>query len=546
MLIGLADVAAGAERPRSHDRPNIVVLMTDDQTVESLRVMEVVQQRLVAQGTTFESSFVGFALCCPSRATFLTGQYAHNHGVMHNVPPLGGYARLDHTSTLPVWLQRAGYFTAHVGKYLNGYGTEKLTEVPPGWSEWYGSLDVRGDYSYQGFTLNENGGLVRYPSRPDLYRTDVEAKLAADLIRRRARDKTPFFLSVAFLAPHAGTPIEPDDPAEPVAGTPAAAERHRDRFAGEPLPMPPSFNEADMSDKPAGARARPLMSPATIAALREKYQQRLESLLAVDEAVGRILAALAETGELDSTVVLFTSDNGYILGEHRIPSDKVWPYEPAIRVPLVIRGPGFPAGRVVKQLVSNVDLAPTILGLAGVRPGRLMDGRSLLPLVVDPRLEWGRDLLVETFAPTWALRTPWFLYVEHGSGESELYDLRTDPDQLASISGDPAHAAIRAQLAHRLRLLLACAGRMCRTPPDLRLELERRGCGAPAVRASVRGKDLAWVRQVTWYLNGRRLSTDASRPFRRRVGSGPGRELRASVQLVDRAVTLDRRVPNCR
>jgi arylsulfatase A-like enzyme len=453
----MAQPAAAAD-----SRPNVVVIMTDDQTVESLRVMSNVKRLLRDRGATFAKSFVGFALCCPSRATFLTGQYGHNNGVLGNMPPDGGYAKLDHSNTLAVWLQNAGYNTVHLGKYLNGYGRTDPTEIPAGWTEWRGSVDP-STYRFYGYTLNENGTLVTY-ERP--YQTDLYARKAANIIRRRAAQAAPFFLWVAFLAPHSGGPRESDDPQG--LGTPVPAPRHRNQFASEPLPRPPSFNEADVSDKPIGIRSRPRLSRDRIRAIRENYQQRLESLLAVDEAVAKIVAALRESGELRNTLIVFTSDNGFFHGEHRVPAGKVLLYEPSIRVPLIMRGPGIPGGLRLTQHVSNIDLAPTIVDATSATAGRTMDGRSLFPLFADPTLRLGRDLLVERMPGDGnfsAIRTPRYLYAEYWNGERELYDLARDPHELASRHADPAYAAIQADLAARLARLRVCAGETCRTRP---------------------------------------------------------------------------------
>jgi N-acetylglucosamine-6-sulfatase len=465
VLVPGATVAAGAEGAQTtavQASPNVVVIMTDDQTVESLRVMTNVRRLLRDRGASFANSFVTYALCCPSRATFLTGQYAHNHGVMGNAPPSGGYAKLDHTNTLPVWLQQAGYYTAHLGKYLNGYGRTDPTEIPPGYNEWRGSVDP-STYRFYGYTLNENGRLTTYERA---YQTDVYARKAVNIINRRAPQAQPFFLWVAFLAPHSGGPREPDDPAG--QATPVPAPRHRNDFASAPLPRPPGFNERNVSDKPVGIRNRPLLSADRIRKIRENYQQRLESLLAVDEAVARIVAALRSKGELSNTLIVFTSDNGFFHGEHRVPSGKVLPYEPSIRVPLIMRGPGIPAGLRLSQRVANIDLAPTIVDAAGATSGRVMDGRSLLPVIASPGMSLNRDLLVErgpgqgTFT---ALRAPNYLYAEYGNGEQELYDLARDPYQLTSRHADSAYAAIEADLAERLAHLRACSGLTCRTRP---------------------------------------------------------------------------------
>ena len=192
---------------------------------------------------------------------------------------------------------------------------------------------------------------------------------------------------MAFLAPHNGAPQGARRSGAGM-GTPVPAPRHRDAFDSEPLPRPPGFNEADVSDKPVGIRNRPLLGPQRIRQIRENYQQRLESLLAVDEAVARLVEALRRARDLDDTLIIFTSDNGFFHGEHRVPAGKLLPYEPSIRVPLIMRGPGIPAGRRVHQRVANIDLAPTIVDAAGATPGRIMDGRSLLPVIAQPNVRF--------------------------------------------------------------------------------------------------------------------------------------------------------------
>jgi arylsulfatase A-like enzyme len=515
----------------SAERPNVIVLMTDDQTMESTRVMPALRTELVEAGTTFDRSFVSNALCCPSRATFLTGQYSHNHGVLDNDPPDGGYFRLGKREWLPVWLQRAGYHTVHVGKFLNRYGIRSPTEVPPGWDEWYASVDP-STYRFTGYTLNENGALNTYGG----YSTDDYAARAVSVVERMGETRTPFFLSVAFLAPHSGAPGDPDDPRG--LATPSPAPRHRDRFAHARLPGGPAIDEPDVSDKPSFIRSRPPIGAERRAAIEENYRQGLESLLAVDEGIAAIVAALRAEGELERTLIVFTSDNGFFYGEHRVQNGKVLVYEPSIRVPLVMRGPGVPAGARRRQLVTNADLAPTILDAAGAVPGRPQDGRSLFPLLEDPGLEWGRDLLVEGAAglnqPAFdALRTYRYVYARHANGERELYDLERDPHQLESLHADPRHATIQAELDARLAALADCAGRDCRARPELRLVL--RGC-----RARVAG---AGIEHVSFRSALR--ASDPLAPFGARVA---GRRLRSRVRTVDgRVLTLDRRLPlGCR
>jgi arylsulfatase A-like enzyme len=558
--IVLALVAALCLAPVAEAKPNILVLMTDDQTLDSMSVMPKTEELIGARGATFTRSFASYALCCPSRATLYTGQYAHNHGVLSNMPPSGGYTRLDTSNWLPLWLRAAGYRTMHVGKFLNGYGRlSPPTEVPPGFDDWHGTIDP-STYSFYGYTVNENGVLRTYPAD---YSTDFFARRADELIAAAAPSPQPFFMSVAFVAPHSGGPAEPDDPRG--HATPAVAPRHANAFASTALPLPPSFNEADVSDKPLALQSRRPIGAVRAGAIQEGYQQRLESLLAVDEAVASIVSTLRSLGELDDTLILFTSDNGYFHGEHRIPSGKLLAYEPSIRLPLLMRGPGVPAGTTARQLVTNADLAPTILDAAGARPGRAQDGRSLLDLIHDPGVQWGRELLLEggnaqglTFT---GLRNYRWKYVEHLTGELEVYDLDRDPHELTSLHADPALAGLRAGLAARLRALRTCSGSGCRAGPRLRLTTARRSC---RFVTAVRGADASRIERVELLVRRRprrpaaarvasfrRLARDARPPFRRVVrpaGVLPGRRLllRARVSLDDgRAVTLDRRLRAC-
>lgn len=425
-------------------------------------------RRLAREGTTFPNSFVSYPLCCPARATFLTGQYAHNNGVLENGPPSGGYAQLDHTRTLPVWLQEAGYHTAHIGKYLNGYGVVDPVEIPPGWTEWYGSVDPF-TYGYFYYRVNENGQVVLYGGTDADYQTDVYTAKAEKFIRERAADSHPFFLWVAFVAPH-------------IPHTPAP--RHAGRFAELPLPRPPSFNEADISDKPAATQL-PIMSEGTIADVEKTYRERMETLLAVDEAVERMIKTLEESGKADDTLVIFTSDNGYFHGEHRIPIEKRRVYEEAIRVPLILRGPGIPAGATIDPIAVNVDLAPTILDYAGAEDlaTRIMDGRSLKIVMRNPATEWRRDFLSEIpvgipgsnvlvkysavrarYEPCSSAPGGDYLYAEYDeTADIELYNMTTDPYQLESLHGSaaPQDECVRNALRERLKTLRTCSGSNC-------------------------------------------------------------------------------------
>ena len=251
-------------------------------------------------------------------------------------------------------------------------------------------------------------------------------------------------------------------------GTPAVpAPRHARRFADAELPRSPSFDEADMSDKPSLLRPLPPFSPQTIATLAAHHRGRLGSLLAVDEGVAKIVRTLRRLGELDDTVFVFTSDNGWLLGEHRVAGQKYLGFEEAIKVPLIVRGPGFPAGRIEDEPAANLDLAPTILEQTGARAGRRQDGVSLRRLLAPRGDRPRRDLLIETGPnprlPHYAqVHTRRYVYEEISNGEAELYDLARDPYELQNRAMDPAYGRVRAKLARRLSALRTCAGAGCR------------------------------------------------------------------------------------
>lgn len=462
--LALAIVAAGLGSSDRADRaaaqgkpapPNIVVVMTDDQDAASIRVMDRTNRRLTAHGTSFRNAYVTTPLCCPSRATFLTGEYAHNHGVHDSG---GGFSQFrDAETALPVELRAAGYRTALIGKYLNGYGADD--PVPPGWDEWQAAVD-KATSGYEYDLMGIDGETTHYGSAPSDYRTDVYADAAVDFLERAHDQGGPFFVMVAPGVPH-------ESDGEP----PKPAPRHEGAFTGEPLPRPPSFNERDLSDKPRAVRSKPFIGRYRRAHLARLHRGRLASLLAVDELVGRVVRTLEATGELENTVVAFTSDNGYLLGEHRL-TRKRWLYEESARVPLVIRGPGFP-GAARDQVVANLDLAPTFLDLAGAQALGGVDGTSLLPFAADGDLGQDRALLLENFSErsgggSRAVVTQELSFAENPAGslpakvEDELYDLEADPYQLQSLHDDPEHDKAETELRGRLRELEDCAGATCR------------------------------------------------------------------------------------
>jgi N-acetylglucosamine-6-sulfatase len=449
---------------KKQKRPNVILISTDDQNQTDMFVMSITQALLGGRGTTFENSYVTYPLCCPSRATQITGQYAHNHGVITTELP-NGYNGLDHSNTLAVWLRRAKYRTAMVGKYLNGYGinddipepVSDAREIPPGWAQWYG-LTGGTDQKRYNFKLNENGKVRRYGKGARNYVTDVLSSKVNELLKRWTIRPKPFFLYFNPTAPHGeqGTPFFSTRDPQP-------APRHLGLLGDITAPRTPNFNEANVSDKPELIKDLPRLTDAQIADVDRRYRGRLESLLAVDEAVKRIFNRVKKYGDKRKTFFIFTSDNGLQLGSHRIMF-KDYLYEESERVPLIIRGPGIPAGLTRHQFVSNVDLAPTILDITNVRPGRTVDGMSLLPLAGDPGAGANRDLLFEVFdfGGIFGIRRgPWKLN-EYANGDHELYNLNDDPYELRSIDREPAYAAIETQLSARLSQLKGCAGASCR------------------------------------------------------------------------------------
>jgi arylsulfatase A-like enzyme len=446
VLAGAVGGSLQAGRPaplRRSARPNIVLIVTDDQRFDTVEQMPSVRA-LAEHGVRFANAFATTPLCCPSRASILTGQYSHRTGVLSNSPPDGGAPAFSDTSTLATWLQGAGYTTAMIGKYLNRYKQLGPAYVPPGWDEWSAIASEPISSRYYGFTLNRNGSPLTYTSTPYAYSTSVLGRYATDFLRSVT---SPFFLYFAPIAPHLpATPAPGDEGASP-AGT----------------PDPASFDEADTSDKP-WAGIFPPMSASAREAMRSMRARTRDSLREVDRSVAAIAETLVERRALDNTVIVYTSDNGQLLGEHRLRG-KIWPYEESIRVPLVVRLPwARPPGAVEERLVLNIDLAPTLAELAGVRPAITQDGRSLVPLLRPERAppRWRSAFVVEYLGHEFpfgapprftAVRTRRYLYAHYENGWLELYDLRTDPFQLENLAGQVPR--LERRLAARLEDLLA-------------------------------------------------------------------------------------------
>ena len=547
LLGGLAGKAEAAKKGKPA-RPNVVFILSDDQRVDDLKWMPKTRRLLGRAGTTFENFLAPFPLCCPARMSILTGQYTHNHGVDGNFPPEGYYElpRSEQTRTLPVWLKKAGYRTAHVGKYLNGYGVRKPTEIPPGWSDWHGSID-QTSYDMFNYWVNDNGKVTKYGDNawneaimefsrrvanqefPDYeafrnylfaniavpfggangtfgttsrknHQVDELSNRAVGFVRKSARGKAPFFLQFAPPAPH-----REDLPEN--AGyrgiNPRVPERYEQRVEDLEFPAdlpggknPPSFDEADISDKPGlladflplaeYQTARPEISG--LQAIENYRRGRVGNLWALDDAVARLVQTVKKAGELRNTIFIFHSDNGWLLGEHRILGDKYVPYEESLLVPTIVRGPGFPAGKKVEALGANVDLTRTILNAARVKPNRAQDGVDLKPLANGKAKRRSAMLIEATRAlfvlpgfplawdvPYYGVRTDRFKYVnwcteadrvECGDGEwpigrEELYDLKSDPYEMTNLASDPAWAAKKAELLALAERLRGCKGQGC-------------------------------------------------------------------------------------
>jgi arylsulfatase A-like enzyme len=430
--------------------PNVLFVLTDDQRWDTLPVMTLTQAALGRRGLEFTQSFTSTSLCCPDRASILTGLYAHNHGVTSNA----GALDFDHNrDTIARQLhEHAGYRTALLGKYMVNTGAALGTSIPPGWDEWQVFTQDGNDGSgrlYYNYDLNENGVIRTYGSAPADYSTDLLRDRAL-AVMRSWRDG-PWFIEVAFFAPH--------DEAFP-------ADRHRGAFAGIAPHRPPSYLESDLTDKPNWLGTQKFFVLATESEPEATDQRRidqLETLLAVDEAVAALSQDLEALGLTDNTLVVFTSDNGFMWLEHWLRL-KNYPYEESLRVPLLMRYPKLiPAPRQASELVQSIDFYPTFAGLAGI-PGEPVNGRSLVPLLRGDSVGWREDILFEHFHhiggidPHAGVRTQrWKLIETEASGgvTTELYDLEADPYELDSVANEPENAAVIAQLQARLAGLRA-------------------------------------------------------------------------------------------
>ena len=453
----------GDSRPES---PNVIVMMLDDATVDDVEQMPNVQRLLADQGITFTSFYAPFPQCCPARASALTGQYPHNHRVLDIKPPFGGFEAFDDRHTIATYLD-PGYRTGIFGKYLNGFDAQ--SQVSPGWDVF--RVPVRGVYNYVGQRImHEDGSLEDVEG----YLPSVHADQMMDFIEATPAGE-PYLAYLGWVAPHNGSPedVEGEPP------SPYVARALRGTYAGERVPRDPSFNERNVDDKRRAVRERPRLGSRKVAAIAETRSQRRETLMAVDAKVQEVVDLVAARGELDDTYFLFTSDNGFMEGQHRISEGKLQMYEPSAAVPLIIRGPGFAPGSTYRRVAGLQDLAPTLLDLAGVEAdpdAPEIDGVSLRGLV-DGDVSTRRPQVVEIAdnsrirnerraGPAWLARAvvtngQW-KYVEYPlTDEVEMYHLRNDPYELRNLARGPEHRRKEAELRRLLHRYRNCAGAAC-------------------------------------------------------------------------------------
>jgi len=599
-FLSLGASSAMARKASLGGKPNVLVIMTDDQALTDLSQMPNVQNLLVSQGTRFNNTIDSFPLCCPSRATFLTGQYAHNHGVGANFWPYGWYGMKDRGNTLGTWMQNAGYTTGAIGKWLNGYGTGKGAqtgvdikgktqkinvakggEVAAGFDIWRALLDTSA-YDYFNYAMSVYGGkfngvpvtsrTVKYFGDSDFakqlvefgnlqikpnaglkpatvvltaqslldfsavarkhnngkantwygsakqadYSPDVTGNITSDLIKDQASAAKPFFFWWTPASPHRednnSSVRNPDtknpelnahhmiDPRPPLRyNSPSKLGAGFVDYA-EAIMTKPNFNYSDPTERDP-TDVNPIRKPSNLlelpahsqtykvggvtkwtssqAKLESNYRSRIGALRAVDDKVKTIVDQLSSTGQLNNTVIVLTSDNGWMQGEHRIPGDKFLPYEESVKVPFVIRGPGIQKNVAIDQMVSNVDFAPTILAAAGGTSGRTLDGTSLLGLAKGTSTIPNRAIGLEATAPLFStegfpnqwdqqyqgVRTSEWKYIEwKKSGMKQLWNLKEDPYELSNIAvqGTPVAGSVQAQMKLKMLALQTCTGSACR------------------------------------------------------------------------------------
>lgn len=443
-------------------RPNIVLINTDDQRWDSISQLPSINAR--TDWARFENSFVQDPQCCPSRAALFTGQYAYRNGVS----TLRDGPRMNDKTTLATLLHGAGYQTSLSGKYLNGYPWNGVPFKPPGWDDFRAfrstnpaaPVDAKGipiGFPYINYRNIENNKLVDYADAPADYSTDRYAAMVREFLRR-ADPARPVFTYFAPIAPHF---------------TVRPADRDKNTCALTPFPLPTSYNARDTVSEPKWMNDLPAVYTPSILSQRRGTCQTLR---AVDLAVASFFTELQASGRLDNTFVIFTSDNGYSFGEHRLTA-KGHLYEESIRVPLLIRGPGVIPGRLTR-LTSNVDLTPTIVELAqATRPSGFFNGQSFVDDLMGTNTRPNRrEVLLfgcrtksgpgdfcgghqDFMGQAWGLRTATYKYIRYAqTGETQLFNLPDDPDELTNLTNNPAYQTIKSNLNDRLNVLIASTG----------------------------------------------------------------------------------------
>jgi arylsulfatase A-like enzyme len=449
-------------------KPNILMVTVDDLAVADMPYLPHVRRLMETGGVAFADGLAPSPMCVPARASLLTGQYAHNHGAKTVRGPAGGYRAFgDQDRTVATALQDEGYATLFTGKYLNGYGKNKTArDVPPGWSDWRATPDP-STYRFFDQRLNINHQIVREEG----YTTDVMTRQAEEMIDGVPSGK-PWFAWVNYVAPHVGGPVDAEAPRKKYAGTPQGRFKSTvpdpkdvGHYQDVPLPISPnSFPDGD-PDVPAYAPANVRQfSDADKRALDTVYQRRIEAARGLDRAVVKLFRLLERTDQLDRTLVIFTSDNGYAIGNHNL-NGKLYHYDESVRIPIYLRGPGLPAGVTVPTAVTNPDLAATILTAAGAEPPRPLDGVDILPWVDAPAQV--RVVPIEAYQVAgtqriyWGVRVGAWTYVRYRKGGQELYDRSRDRYEVHNLAGVKEYAPVRKALSSLAKRYRGCAGDTC-------------------------------------------------------------------------------------
>jgi arylsulfatase A-like enzyme len=449
-------------------RPNLLMITADDAAWNDMQYMPHLQRLMVDQGITLSNGMAPTPICVPARASLLSGEYAHNHGAVTINGTGGGVSAFPDTQTLPVWLQNSGYRTMFVGKYLNGYGeADAPTYVPPGWSDWHGTVDP-STYNYVMPTVNNNGHLQQYHR----YNSNVISDISNRLLERPRTAKKPWYMWVNYVAPHIGGPTAPDDPPRTFPSDPhplsttTPARRDNNTFTQLKLPTKPDMFE-NTDDKTLIPAVHDTWSADRRQQLLEAFQQRVEALQSVDRALGRTIRTLRRTHQLKDTYVVFTSDNGFVLGEHNL-SGKLWYFREIVGVPMYIRGPGLPSGRTSRAPVTNADWAPTFAKLAGATPTDTVDGVDVMPWLTSRAA--ARVVPIEGYPVkggltplyTGVVAGPW-TFVEGKGGRGELYLRTVDPWQDSNLIRDPRFHDQKRKLRRLTQRYADCAGATCPT-----------------------------------------------------------------------------------